>query len=76
MRRRSVYRPLIGFDKEDVIRIARDIGTFDVSIAPASGCGAVPARPCTAAAIETVRALEEAVGDVGDVGMLSIQVCE
>ena len=71
-----VYRPLIGFDKEDVIRIARDIGTFDVSIAPASGCGAVPARPCTAAAIETVRALEEAVGDAGDVEMLSIQVCE
>lgn len=71
-----VYRPLIAFDKEDVIRLAREIGTFDASIAPACGCGAVPARPCTAAAIETVRALEEAVGDAGDVEMLSIQVCE
>ncbi len=71
-----VYRPLIAFDKEDAIRLARDIGTFDASIAPAGGCGAVPARPSTAAAVETVRALEEAVGDAGDVGMLSIQVCE
>lgn len=71
-----VYRPLIAFDKEDVIRLAREIGTFDASIAPACGCGAVPTRPATAATIETVRALEEAVGDVGDVGMLSIQVCE
>ena len=71
-----VYRPLIAFDKEDAIRLACDIGTFDASIAPAGGCGAVPARPSTAAAVEMVRALEEAVGDAGDVGMLSIQVCE
>jgi len=71
-----VYRPLIAFDKEDVVRLARDIGTFDASIAPAGGCGAVPARPSTAAAVETVRALEEAVRDAGDVGMLPIQVCE
>ncbi|MDD3858414.1 MAG: THUMP domain-containing protein, partial [Methanoculleus sp.] len=26
-----VYRPLIAFDKEDVVRLARDIGTFDAS---------------------------------------------
>lgn len=71
-----VYRPLIAFDKEEAIRLARDIGTFDASIAPAGGCGAVPARPSTAAAVEMVRALEEAVGDAGDVGMLPIQVCE
>jgi thiamine biosynthesis protein ThiI len=71
-----VYRPLIAFDKEDAVRLAREIGTFDASIAPACGCGAVPARPSTAAAVETVRALEEAVGDAGDVGMLPIQVCE
>ncbi len=29
-----VYRPLIGFDKEDTIRIAREIGTFTESISP------------------------------------------
>jgi len=63
-----VYRPLIAFDKEDVVRLAREIGTFDASTAPAGGCGAVPARPATAAAVETVRALEEAVGDAGGVG--------
>ncbi|MDV2482159.1 tRNA 4-thiouridine(8) synthase ThiI [Methanoculleus sp. Wushi-C6] len=66
-----VYRPLIGFDKEDVVRLARKIGTFDASITPACGCGAVPARPATAATIETVRALEEAVRNVDDVGALA-----
>lgn len=53
-----VYRPLIGFDKEDAIRIARGIGTFSESISPASGCKAVPAGPSTKAKRETIRELE------------------
>jgi len=53
-----IYRPLIGFDKEDTIRIAREIGTFTESIAPASGCRAVPAGPSTKAKRETIREIE------------------
>ncbi|MDD4566947.1 MAG: tRNA 4-thiouridine(8) synthase ThiI [Methanoculleus chikugoensis] len=75
-----VYRPLIAFDKEDAVRLAREIGTFDASIAPACGCGAVPARPSTAAKIETIRALEGALGaageDPGSPVVRSIQVSE
>ncbi len=33
-----VYRPLIGFDKNEVIDIARKIGTFDTSILPYEDC--------------------------------------
>ena len=37
-----ILGPLIGFDKEDTIKIAKQIGTFDLSsIAPADGCAAV-----------------------------------
>ena len=53
-----IYRPLIGFDKEETIRIARDIGTFDQSISLASGCKAVPASPSTKADLETIRRIE------------------
>jgi thiamine biosynthesis protein ThiI len=53
-----VYRPLIGFDKEDTIRIAREIGTFSASIAKASGCKAVPVGPSTRANLETIRKIE------------------
>jgi len=49
-----VLRPLLGFDKEDTIQIARKIGTFDLSIAPAAGCSAVPMRPSTRAKLEQV----------------------
>ena len=53
-----IYRPLIGFDKEDTIQIARAIGTFTESISPASGCKAVPAGPSTQAKLETIRGIE------------------
>jgi thiamine biosynthesis protein ThiI len=53
-----IHRPLIGFDKEDAIRIAREIGTFTESISPASGCRAVPAGPSTKAKPETIREIE------------------
>ncbi len=43
-----VYRPLIGFDKEDTIKIAREIGTFDLSIMQVpSCCCAIPFKPAT-----------------------------
>ena len=53
-----IYRPLIGFDKEDAIRIAREIGTFTESISPASGCKAVPAGPSTKAKLELIKEIE------------------
>jgi thiamine biosynthesis protein ThiI len=44
-----VMRPLVGMDKEEVIKIARNIGTFDTSILPYEDCCTVftPRHPCT-----------------------------
>lgn len=43
-----VYRPLIGYDKEETINIARTIGTFDLSIMQVpSCCCAIPFKPAT-----------------------------
>ena len=49
-----ILRPLIGLDKEDVIRIAKNIGTYDISILPSDGCSAVPSKPATRARLEDV----------------------
>ena len=42
-----VLRPLIGMDKEEIVRIARHIGTFDTSILPYEDClhGVHPPSP-------------------------------
>jgi thiamine biosynthesis protein ThiI len=53
-----IYRPLIGFDKEETIRIAREIGTFEQSTSRASGCKAVPKGPSTKAKLDTILEIE------------------
>ncbi len=56
-----ILRPLIGFDKEDTIQIAKKIGTFDLSIAPADECKAVPSKPSTQARIEQIQVEEQKI---------------
>jgi len=40
-----VLRPLIGWDKAEIMREAEDIGTFDISILPAEDCCTLFASP-------------------------------
>ena len=54
-----VYRPLIGFDKTDTISLAREIGTYDLSVAKASVCKAVPKSPSTKAQLQVILDLEK-----------------
>jgi thiamine biosynthesis protein ThiI len=49
-----VLRPLIGFDKEDIVKIAKEIGTYDLSILPTIGCKAVPDNPVTQTKVEKI----------------------
>lgn len=36
--RMPVYRPLVGFDKQDIVEISKQIGTFETSILPYEDC--------------------------------------
>ena len=56
-----VLRPLIGLDKEDVVRIAKKIGTYDLSIAKSDGCNAVPNKPATRAKISDMQAEDKKI---------------
>ncbi len=49
-----IIRPLIGMDKDEIVKIAREIGTFELSIENAGPCGIVPAKPSTAAKLEKI----------------------
>ncbi len=50
----SVFRPLIGLDKNEIVEIAREIGTYEASIQPANCCLGPPTRPETKASIPLV----------------------
>lgn len=56
-----VFRPLIGMDKEEIIRISRKIGTFETSIEPYEDCCTVftPKHPRTRPVLKFVKQAEE-----------------
>ncbi len=58
-----ILRPLSGSDKEEIIRLARQIGTFDISIEPYEDCCSlfVPEHPVTRAKMEIVAEAESKI---------------
>ena len=58
-----VFRPLIGFDKEDITNVARKIGTFETSIQPYEDCCTVfvPQHPVTKPRLADIRKSEALV---------------
>jgi thiamine biosynthesis protein ThiI len=56
-----VLRPVIGFDKLDIIDVARKIGSFDISASIQEYCQLVPDKPVTACSPEAAEREELAL---------------
>lgn len=63
-----VYRPLIAFDKQDIIDIAEKIGTYETSILPFEDCCTifVAKHPVTKPKLNIIEKDEEKLSDVID----------
>ena len=67
-----VYRPVIGFDKEEIVRISRKIDTFETSIQPFEDCCTifVAKHPVTKPNIQMIKKsekkLEEKIDEMMD----------
>ena len=61
--RLPILRPVVGMDKEDIVRLAREIGTFETSILPYEDCCTVftPRHPRLRPRLEEVEAAEAAL---------------
>lgn len=53
-----VLRPLIGFDKLEIEGLAKEIGTYEISIERGMACSIVPYRPATMATADLVEKQE------------------
>ncbi len=62
------YRPLIGFDKQEIVDIARKIGSYHPSILPAGSCRAVPKKPSTKAKLKIILELERSLSSETEYG--------
>ena len=58
-----VFRPLIAFDKEETMNLARKIGTYETSILPYEDCCTIflPKRPVTKPRLSAVEKVESAL---------------
>jgi thiamine biosynthesis protein ThiI len=54
-----VLRPLVGLNKEEIIALAKKIGTFELSKVVGEYCAIVPSRPATRASLRAILAEEE-----------------
>ena len=60
-----VYRPLIGFDKQEIVDVAERIDTYETSIQPFEDCCTifVAKHPVTKPSIEVIRRSEERLSE-------------
>lgn len=67
-----VFRPLVGFDKEDIIDISKKIDTYETSILPYEDCCTlfIPKHPETKPRLRFIERSEEALEDSIDEMMI------
>ncbi|GAB6101400.1 tRNA 4-thiouridine(8) synthase ThiI [Thermococcus atlanticus] len=56
-----IYRPLVGLDKEEIVGIAKEIGTFELSTLPEDGIPFIPKHPVIRGSWEEFRKIYKAV---------------
>ncbi|TAH68023.1 MAG: tRNA 4-thiouridine(8) synthase ThiI [Anaerolineaceae bacterium] len=75
-----VYRPLVAFDKKDIVDIAKKIDTYDTSILPYEDCCTifVAKHPVTKPNLKTIRnserRLEESIDEMLDMAIKTAEV--
>lgn len=77
-----VYRPLIGFDKQEIVEISEKIGTYETSIQPFEDCCTifVAKHPVTKPNVEVIRrseeALKEKIDEMVERAMETVEILE
>ncbi len=75
----QIYRPLVGFDKQEIVALAEKIGTFETSIQPFEDCCTVfvAKHPVTKPNINAIRRSEARLGgDIKDLMDEAVKTAE
>jgi thiamine biosynthesis protein ThiI len=57
--RLPILRPLVGFNKDEILHLARNIGTYELSKQVGEYCAIVPGKPATAASLADIQEQEK-----------------
>ncbi len=69
-----VFRPLIGLDKEDIVRIAQKIGTYDLSVMVPEYCGIFSKEPRRWASKAEIEMIDLYVHDAVEEALATIKI--
>ena len=74
----KTFRPLVGFDKEEIIKLAKEFGTFEISIKPYPDCCnfLVGEYPETNANLDYIKSLEEGVKSLSELEKKALKDAE
>ena len=57
----TILRPLLCYDKQDIINMAKKIGTYDISIETGGCCNVVPKNPATISNLKVIENEEKKI---------------
>ncbi len=63
---KPILRPLIGLDKDEIVALARQIGTFDTSTREAEACPFLPAGPVTRGTVARLQGILKRLAQADD----------
>ncbi|MBN2880572.1 tRNA 4-thiouridine(8) synthase ThiI [Candidatus Woesearchaeota archaeon] len=71
-----VLNPLIGMNKEEIVTIAKNIGTYEISIIPYPDCCSfmIPASPETNGSLDKINEIESLIENIDDLVNKSIEL--
>jgi thiamine biosynthesis protein ThiI len=74
------YRPLIGYDKDEIIELAKKIGTYEISIEEYKDCCSLVAtrHPATKTKLDEIKKIEEEIDieNIVENTMLTVEIIE
>jgi len=59
-----IFRPLIGFDKDDIVSLAKAVGTYELSAELPEYCAIFSSRPRTKATVDDVKLVDQSLADL------------
>jgi thiamine biosynthesis protein ThiI len=62
---KPILRPLIGYDKTEIMDLARRIGTYEASIQTSHACPFLPERPLTQSSLDRFLTLADQMEEIG-----------
>ncbi len=75
-----IYRPVVSYDKQEIINLAKRIGTYDVYIEEYKDCCSLVAvkHPSTRVKVETAKKLEQEIGidEIIEKTMMQVEMIE